>query len=194
MRLILLWRKQFKFVLWFQSRGHILAQINLQCLWCFLSTQSHSDYPDSTNTFCSDSKLATCGSKHTTPDTWKKHTKKSLSKKTLQAAVFEEEETKAFATSAVFRDSPGHWLNSTFPWGTIFFLPPASIYAKDNFVGSSARTPQLRQTKPKCIFLVMRCSGPLLAAPCQGSYCRALSIQLESTGKDLPGKACGIQQ
>lgn len=61
--------------------------------------------------------------KHTTPATWKKHTKKPLSKRTLQAAVFEEAETKAFATSAVFRGSPGHETKRQFSLGNSFFSP-----------------------------------------------------------------------
>lgn len=116
------------------------------------------------------------------------HQKASLKEK-LQAAVFEEAGTKAFATSVVFRGSPGHSTKRLFSLGNPFFLPAASVSAKDDFSGSSAQAPQLGQTKPKCVFPATGGSAPLLAAQYQGSDRRALSVQLKSNREEPPLKS-----
>lgn len=94
--------------------------------------------------------------------------------------MFEDAETKAFATSSVFRDSSGHETKWGVSLGKTIFLLSASLSAKDNFVGSFSRTAQLRQMKLKHMFPAAGRSAPLLAAPYQASHYRTLNTQLKS--------------
>lgn len=134
----------------------------------------------------SDSRLATCGS-HTQLLPLERNTPKSFfQRKPSRRLCLKRQRQKLLQLVQSSEALTGTGLNGSFPRGTHVFLPSASVSAKDGFVGSSTRIPQLGQMKPKRTFPALGGFAPLLAAPSQGSCGRALSTQLKSNREEPP--------
>lgn len=187
------WWKHFEFVLFPKSGPHPgteKPQISLMFPLC----SGNLELPAPANTllrlWAGHLRL-----KHTSPATWKKNTKKLLSKKPLRLLCLKRQRQKLLQPVS---SEPllGRWLSGTFPWGVHFFLPSAPVSAKDNFAGSSARAPQLGQMELEFLFPAVGSSAPFLTAPHQGSHCRALGTQIQQRKSSLesPGissTSCG---
>ena len=107
--------------------------------------------------------------KHTAPATW--NTPKSrFQRKPSRRLFLKRQRQKPLQLVQSSDTLLGMWLNGRFPWRTYFFSLFASVSAKDDFVGSSARSPPLGQRKPKIMFPAPGGSAPLLAALLPGHW------------------------
>lgn len=134
----------------------------------------------------SDSRLATCGS-HTQLLPLERNTPKSFfQRKPSRRLCLKRQRQKLLQLVQSLEALAGTGLNGSFSPRNPFFLPSVSVSAKDSFVGSSTRIPQLGQKKPKHTFPDLGGVTPLLAAPSQGSCGRALSTQLKPNREEPP--------